>query len=283
MKQHLKTLPIILAISACGGSHDKQSTLQSNDGPNCSNTDRLGMSFCTIPKGTFIMGAIDSDKQAENIEKPRHKVTILNNFELMRTKVTQKMWFDVMKESRSRYNTQEYCPKDFDSRNKLCPTLPVNWTGWHEVVEKFIPALNNQFKDEKFEYRLPTEAEWEYVARGKRQDIYGVDGDLKDFAWFHSRPAIMSPLPVALLKPNAYGLFDILGNYTEWVQNLGIYRSSPITDNPKKIATGMARVIRGCNWGSIMELCRVSARRVVSEHYLGSGFRLVRMQKRIRK
>ena len=108
-----------------------------------------------------------------------------------------------------------------------------------------------------------------------RQDIFGVAGNLKEFAWFHE----MRPMPVGLLKPNAFGLFDILGNVTEWVQNLSIYRSTPITDNPKKIATGMTRVFRGCDWGSPVELCRVSARHVVSEDFLGSGFRLLRMKR----
>ena len=177
-----------------------------------------------IPGGTFQMGSTSSE--AYGNEQPVHQVT-LSSFYIGKYEVTQGQWKAVMG------NNPSYLPKG--------DNYPVEQVSWDDV-QSFITKLN-QMTGKR--YRLPTEAEWEYAARGGTTgDRYG---NINDIAWYSSNSG-SSTHPVGGKQPNAYGLYDMLGNVWEWVQDwYGSYTSSAKT-NPTGLSSGSDRVVRGGSW-----------------------------------
>lgn len=209
------------------------SALSDDDAPG---TNSIGMPFVKIQAGSFMMGTDKTyDNQANNDEVPLHKVTISKPFCLSKYEVTQGQWAGVMGKN----------PVD-EFRGR---TLPVAQVSWGEAQE-FIRRLNT--KENTTRYRLPTEAEWEYAARAGTDTIrYWGDGedDKGEYAW-HESNARGKPHPVGLLKPNAWGLHDMLGNVLEWVADGyddDFYVTSPATD-PRGPANSKFRVLRGGSW-----------------------------------
>ena len=217
----------------------------------------LGMEFVTVPAGEFMMGS--ESRQAGFYEKPTTRVRITAEYQLGRHEVTQGQWQTVMGDN----------PSWHSSCGTRCPVEDVSW----EEVQEFIKRLN--LIGDGFDYRLPTEAEWERAARaGNPDERYGT---LNEIAW-HAGNSGRSPRPVGLKSPNEFGLFDMLGNVSEWVMDWrGDYPGGTITD-PVGPRTGWARVQRGCSYSDSAADCRSPAREVGFPSWGSSrvGLRLVR-------
>jgi formylglycine-generating enzyme required for sulfatase activity len=226
----------------------------------------IDMEFVHVPAGTFLMGSRDLE-QGSSKEKPRHTVHISKPFYLGKYEVTQKQWLAVM--------------GNINPSNFLSPDRPVDEVSWDDV-QAFIQKLNAIEKTNS--YRLPTEAEWEYAARAGSETsyCYGDDpesAELGQYAWFESN-AKQQTHPVGMLSPNAWGLYDMHGNVSEWTQDRygkQYYLHSP-SDDPQGPEKGSKRVVRGGSWINQAYSCRSAARGYYSPDYTDSdfGFRIVK-------
>lgn len=222
-------------------------------------TNSIGMELILIPAGSFFMGSADSKD-----EKPVHKVTISKPFYMGRYEVTQKEWKTLMGNNPSAFQG--------DSR-------PVEKVSWNLAVE-FIQKLNE--KEGTTKYRLPTEAEWEYVAKpdSSARWTFGTDQKLlTQYAWFDNN-SMKQTNRVGQKSPNVFGLHDIHGNVWEWVQDWygsGYYAVSPPVD-PSGPASGNQKVYRGGSWDSYPLYTRNSFRGSMVPLLRNSmiGFRIVR-------
>ncbi len=224
------------------------------------------MEFVQIPSGTFFMGSQDYEEGSSK-EKPRHEVHISKAFYLGKVETTQKQWLDVM-------GTEHL-------NNFPSPNRPVDEVSWNDV-QAFIQKLNEI--ENVHLYRLPTEAEWEYAARAGSETAFSFgdiseDKPLQQYAWYELNSGKQSH-PVGTLQPNAWGLYDMHGNISEWVQDWygkKFYSVSPQVD-PKGPATGEKRVVRGGSWIHQAYSCRSAFRGYFSADYTDSdfGFRIVR-------
>ncbi len=182
--------------------------------------------FVLINAGTFQMGSASGDSD----ERPVHAVTITRPFRLQKTEVTQHQWTTVMGSN----------PSVFPLCGQTCPVDGVSW----EQAQAFIEALNAS--DPGKDYRLPTEAEWEYAARAGTLGDYGGTGVLDEMGWYVGNGGSRTHF-VAHKQPNAWGLFDMHGNVMEWVHDYyaaDYYGISPSNDPPGP-ATGDRRIFRG--------------------------------------
>ena len=214
-----------------------------------------GVSFVMVPVegGTFQMG----NNFAKPDEGPEHAVT-LNSYYIGQTEVTQALWKAVMGSN----------PSNWKGDN-----LPVEMVSW-DNCQTFITKLN-QLTGQKF--RLPSEAEWEYAARGGKQSKgykYSGSNTEGDVAWFWDNSSRKTH-PVALKLPNELGLYDMSGNVWEWCQDWYGSYSSTAQSNPTGPSSGSRRVNRGSGWlnpagGSRVSLRATSRPRAIVNH----GFRL---------
>ncbi len=200
-----------------------------------------------VERGTFIMGCTDEQgDQCEENEKPKHSVT-LNSFYISRYEVTQLQWLTVMGTN--------------PSINSNCESCPVENISWNEVQE-FISKLNGLTGKN---FRLPTEAEWEYAARGgssadlTNSTVYAGSNSIDEVAWYWSNSDKKSQ-PVGLKKPNSLGLYDMSGNVYEWCSDIYGKFSKTSKTNPKGFSSGIYRILRGGGWYYYEWLCRVSSR-----------------------
>ena len=182
-------------------------------------TNSIGMRFVRIPAGSFMMGAVEQDRQAGPHEKPRHRVTISKPFYLAQFELTLAQWEAMMGRSPyvgSRSNPYYDLPGMAARINR--PDHPAT-ISWNESQE-FIRRLNQ--KEGHQRYRLPTESEWEYAARAGTTTVYsfGDDtGQLGRYAWFGESFGTGGTHPVGQKPANPWGLHDIHGNVWEWVQD----------------------------------------------------------------
>jgi formylglycine-generating enzyme required for sulfatase activity len=233
-----------------------------------------GMKFIKIPAGTFMMGSPDTESGRWDDEGPQHQVTISKGFELQATEVTQGQWVAVMGSNPSAFKNPEHCPGEHVESGgmRMCPNNPVEWVNWN-MAQEFIQKLNS--RGDGYRYRLPTEAEWEYAARGGTIGPYA--GDVEAMAWYEVNSGSTTH-PVAKKKANAWGLYDMHGNVWEWTADWrGDYSSGAVTD-PTGPSTGSYRVSRGGSWGSRAPVCRSADRFYDSpvNRYGILGFRLLR-------
>ena len=225
----IKTILLLLALCVTMGVSAQQ-------------TDKTftvkGVTFVMKPVagGTFQMGY-----NLAYGECPVHSVT-LSSYYIGQTEVTQALWQAVMGKNPSYFTGND---------------LPVETVSWDDC-QAFIAKLS-QLTGQKF--RLPTEAEWEYAARGGKNSKgyeYSGSNKLGDVAWYNSKKTH----PVATKQPNELGIYDMTGNVDEWCQDWyddSYYRNSPSKD-PSGPTSGTHRVYRGHNWYSTAKRCRVSSR-----------------------
>ena len=200
-------------------------------------TNSIGMEFVLIPVGTFEMGS----NEGRDNEHPVHTVEITKPFYLGKYPVTQAEWKAVMGKN----------PSEYKGANR-----PVEQVSWNDVQE-FVEVLNA--RDRRYRYRLPTEAEWEYACRAGEGDTY--ERDLDAVAWYDENLGEETH-PVGEKQPNAWGLYDMLGNVWEWVQDRydgDYYELSPGQD-PQGPVSGEIRVLRGGSSEEYANFVRCAAR-----------------------
>ena len=213
-----------------------------------------------VEGGTFTMGATaEQGDDAYEDEQPAHQVT-LSSYCIGETEVTQALWEAVMGSNPS------YFTGDLNR--------PVECVSWNNC-QIFISKLN-ELTGKTF--RLPTEAEWEYAARGGNHSQgykYAGSNDVYEVAWC-SGSSNSKTHPVATKAPNELGLYDMSGNVWEWVQDWYGRHSSESQTNPTGPESGSVRVDRGGGWGSNASRCRVSHRSNYNPTYSTSdlGLRL---------
>ena len=222
--------------------------------------EKLIANMVKVEGSTFTMGATpEQGNDAYEYERPAHQVT-LSDYYIGRYEVTQKEWQAVMGDN----------PSKFYGDN-----LPVDYVSWNGCQD-FINKLN-QLTGLKF--RLPTEAEWEFAARGGKQSKgykYSGSDNAKNIAWYEKNSG-SKPHQVGTKEPNELGIYDMSGNVGEWCGDwYGRYSSSAQT-NPTGPSSGSGRVLRGGGWSRDAGYCRVSDRSLINPSIRGnfSGFRVV--------
>ncbi len=218
-----------------------------------------------VDGGTFMMGATpEQEDEANNDERPVHEVT-LSSFFIGQTDVTLGLWIAV-----TGYNPiQHYIPEQMDD-----PRIPVMLVSWDDCQE-FIAKLNEMTGRT---FRMPTEAEWEFAARGGNYSHgykYAGSDNLGDVAWYEENWEESKEHLVRMKVPNELGLYDMSGLMWEWCQDwYGSYGSEPLV-NPVGPESGTNRVIRGGS-DSSSNYCRVSCRNSnPPDERLGITLRLV--------
>jgi formylglycine-generating enzyme required for sulfatase activity len=200
-----------------------------------------------VKGGTFEMGATKEQLgDAQKEEKPAHSVT-LSDYYIGETEVSQALWREVMNNNPSAYKGNDL------------PVCNVSWNDCQEFIQKLNEKTGKSF-------RLPTEAEWEYAARGgaeSRGYLYSGSNEVLSVAWHNrdsNRDRHNGPYSIKSKDPNELGIYDMSGNVNEWCSDwFGPYTSEPQT-NPQGPATGKEHVYRGGSWWYYGKSCRVSRR-----------------------
>lgn len=255
MKLLISLLTMLLNLSALA---------QSNDAAQDSILKQIAANMVLVETGTFSMGCTaEQGKDCTHWEKPEHLVMV-SSFYIGRFDVTQAEWDAIMGKDNNL------------SMHKNCPKCPVDDVSWHDAVE-FTNRLN-QLTGKK--YRLPTEAEWEYAARGGNKSKgykYAGSNDPDRVEWYDGNSKDTTH-PVGYLQPNELGLFDMNGNVWQWCSDWydeRYYLTRPAY-NPKGPDRGTTKVIRGGSWVNFARVCRVSYRigTLPSKRFRNDGFRL---------
>ena len=241
---------------------------------------RMAKEMVRVSAGEFMMGALENDGDADaDDDEIRHNVTLTRDFLMGKYPVTQALWDSVMGSN----------PSYFRGANR-----PVESVSWFDavdfcnklsVMEGLEPAYVINGKNVTCNwtakgYRLPTEAEWEYSARGRDYHKYAGSDNVDEVAWYMKNSDTgngRQTHPVGLKKPNGFGLYDMSGNVDEWCwDRFGDYSYGSQTD-PTGPDSGPSRVYRGGCWFDYARDARVSYRRTDPTGRLsGLGFRVVR-------
>lgn len=205
--------------------------------------DELMGDFVNILPGNFILGAterIEIEKgEFNDRDMPAHKVFISKEYEIGKYEVTQQQWEAVMGENPSYFI------------GELLPVEQINW----QDAQEFIKKLNS--KTDKYIYRLPTEAEWEYAAKAGNKDDSLEKLDL--IAWSEENAGGKTHR-VGTKKPNTWGLYDMQGNVSEWCQDWYEKYKPDFATDPKGPSKGNGRVGRGGSWYNPVHYCRSTSR-----------------------
>jgi formylglycine-generating enzyme required for sulfatase activity len=234
-KKALAAVEKSLGTAASGG---KGKTLTVDLGSN------VTMKMVLIPAGKFTMGSPDGEKDRLGNEGPQREVKITKPFYLGVTEVTQTQYEAVMGKNPSRFKG---------------PLNPVDSVSWDDAVD-FCKTLSGKTGKN---VRLPTEAEWEYACRAgtKTRFTFGDDdANLRDYAWYNANSASKTH-PVGQMKPNGWGLYDMLGNVWEWCEDwyAESYTNRRNVD-PTGPDSGSFRVLRGGSWYNVLATCRSAFR-----------------------
>lgn len=229
---------VILLLLASG--------LHANDkSDNKLHSNAAGMEFVFIPGGSFVMGSLDDAQGPENNETPRHNVT-LKAFYLQTTEITQAQWTALTGNN----------PSHFSGDN-----LPVERVTWDDA-QLFLQKLNTL--DPGKNYRLPSEAEWEYACRAGTETVYyngSEECDLDDIAWYGGNSENRTH-PAGKKGANPWGLHDLLGNVWEWCEDRyhPDYTGAPDDGSAWLSGESYSRVLRGGSWRTILIYCRCAGR-----------------------
>lgn len=215
-----------------------------------------GMKFVRIPAGEFIMGTKNLQEALSEIinpkasefkdETPAHKVVISRPFYIGKTEVTQQQWLVVMENKPG--DAALWDRKDWQQ-------LPVTTISWF-MAKAFVRELSKM--DSKYNYRLPSEAEWEYVAKAGSPRLRPVTlVELEDYAWFIDNSGDV-PHPVATREANAFGVHDMLGNVWEWVEDwyFGSTYTAEARIDPVGPRQGKSKVRRGGSYHCPLHMVR---------------------------
>ena len=196
-----------------------------------------------VEGGTFMMGASDNDSIADSDEKPAHKVTV-GDFYIGETEVTQELWKAVMGKNPAKIKGENW------------PIENVSYKKCLEFVEKLSEMTGRHF-------RLPTEAEWEYAARGGKYSkgyLYAGANDVEKVAWLHNDTLWARHMPVASKQPNELGIYDMSGGVWEWCDT----PYEPYSGDKGTFFTRLIRsrfkVVRGSGFRGYAKYARVSNR-----------------------
>ena len=273
MKTKLGLLLLMLLITVgCDDSSESEQSLESI-------TNTIGMKLNLIPAGTFMMGSPDTEEHREDDEF-QHKVTISKAFYMQTTEVTQGKWTAVM-------GTGPWRGKQF-TKNKGTANNAATYISWDDAVAYCKKLSEKEGKT----YRLPTEAEWEYACRAGTQTSWSFgnkEKELGDYAWYRENSYDIGETyahQVGLKKPNAFGLFDMHGNVSEWCSDY--YEPDYYKQSPEKDPTGhesglpltAPRVLRGGSFYDSTSFTRSASRAggltVDGARSWQFGFRVVR-------
>ena len=205
--------------------------------------DGICIEMVKVEGGTFMMGATSEMKNPNSNEKPVHQVTLTNDYYMGKYEVTQALWQAVMGSNPSEYKGEN---------------LPVETVSWNDC-QKFISKLNSLTGRM---FRLPTEAEWEYAARGGKESRgyqYSGSSNISDVAWYDENSGSKTH-PVGTKQANELGIYDMTGNVWEWCSDWYSSYSSSSQTNPTGSDSGSARVSRGGGWFNDASYCRLSVR-----------------------
>lgn len=257
----------------------KRSTPVDNGRPR-SFTNTVGTTLRLIPAGVFSMGSPEFSSDAHQSESPPHQVTISKAFYIGETELTQHQWKAVM-------GTSPWAGKaahsDWNGESPVNegPNYPATYIAWDDASD-YCRRLSEK---EGRNYRLPSEAEWEYACRGGSANAYSF-GDseslLPNYAWFDMNAKLVGEDRAHLVRQkqsNGFGLCDMHGNVYEWCSDWygeNYYVNSPLVD-PKGPASGGNRVARGGSWRRAASSSRSASRgsNSPSLRFSISGFRIV--------
>jgi formylglycine-generating enzyme required for sulfatase activity len=222
---------------------------------------KSGVEMVELPGGSFLMGTSAGNPE----EGPPHRVSV-SPFLMDKTEVTHAMFAQAQLPDPSHWQEN--------------PKTPVERVRWRDAkaycnersrLEGLKPCYDEQTPDWDCDksangYRLPAEAEWEYAARAGSETPYdfGSPDELRTYAWFADNGE-QKTHPVGQKKPNAWGLYDLYGNVSEWCEDVyspTYYQESPATDpaGPPSRGSDVKRVLRGGNWNASAETCRATYR-----------------------
>lgn len=250
---------VLVSVMACLAVKDYDSASYSCSGDTYTVN---GVSFKMVPVegGTFTMGYTPCEYEPIEDETPAYRETV-SSFEIGETEVTQALWNAVMNANFSRF------------RNDSLPVERVNWQDCQEFIKRLNDITGEQF-------RLPTEAEWEFAARGgnkSRGYIFSGSNNIDDVAW-HKDNADKQTHPVATKRPNELGIYDMSGNVWEWCQDKYYLYSTEGPVNPNDSIRGEFRMSRGGSWRFEPTYHRPTYRNELPSYYAnyGLGFRLAK-------
>lgn len=221
--------------------------------------DGINIEMIKVEAGTFMMGATKEVKEPYKIELPAHEVLLTEDYYIGKYEVTQALW-NVVMDSKHSTNDGDLLPKNY-----------VSWNDCQEFIEKL-----NKITGLKF--RLPTEAEWEYAARGGKKSkryLYSGSNNVLDVAWYDGNSSNKRH-PVGTKQANELGIFDMGGNISEWCQDLWGQYQNDSQINPLGSSAGTKHVLRGGNYFFDIRICYLSYRMFAESNYkdASNGFRL---------
>ncbi len=251
--------PTVMAAASCW----------EDETPGATCTEEVsGMAFVYVPGGEFWMGCGEQETGCDDDEKPRHHVRV-KGFWMGQYEVTQAQWQAIMKDN----------PSNFKGADR-----PVETVSWNDA-QAFLQKLNATVETHgraSLQFRLPSEAEWEYAARAGTQTAYSFGDDsnqLGEYAWYAGN-SNSETHPVGQKEPNAFGLYDMHGNVWEWCADTyhDGYADAP-TDGSVwgNLGGGKAKSLRGGSWGTDPGLVRSASRHGFDPdgRNLNHGFRVV--------
>ena len=245
----------------CGGTEAKDKTASATNTVGTflgvsSNPDSIAMVF--VKGGTFLMGG---DREYYEEDRPKHKVTV-SDFYIGRYEITQGQWLAVMGSNPSGFSEGSITAMVMVRNFKWDDRLPVENVSWNDAQE-FIQKLNAKTGKS---YRLPTEAEWEFAARGGNKSkgyMFSGSNASDDVSWtclnsgdkppviFFDGPSTYYNIrthPVGTKQPNELGIYDMSGNVEEWVNDWSEKYGSDAQTDPQGPSSGTERVVRGGHW-----------------------------------